>query len=79
MSPLPRVYVDSMAPHTTFGLSRFTLDMFVPLAIGGDCVPFPDEPFPDILAVAGNDPDRSPEFVIVLDGNVNTFAPDLLN
>ena len=40
---------------------------------------FPDEPFPDILAVAGCDPDRTPEFVTFLDGDVNPPAADLPN
>ena len=77
MPPSPGVDVDSMAPHAALGPSRFPLDMCVSVAIGSDRVPFPDEPFPDILAVAGYDPDCTPEFVIVLDRDVNSLAADL--
>ena len=77
MPPPPGVDVDSMAPHPPLGLSRFPLYVFVPVAIGSDRVSFPDEPLPDILAVAGYDADRTSESVIVLDRDVNSLATDL--
>ena len=77
MPPLPGVDVDSMAPHSLFGLSRFPFDMFVSVAICSDCVSFPDEPFPDILAVTGYDPNRPSELVVVLDRDVNLPTADL--
>ena len=66
-----------MAPHSPLGLSRFPLVMFVSVAICSDCVSFPDEPFPDILAVTGYDPNRTPKPVVVLDRDVNLPAADL--
>ena len=66
-----------MAPHSPLGLSRFPLYVLVPVAIGSDRVSFPDEPLPDILAVAGYDADRTSKFVIVLDRDVNSLAADL--
>ena len=77
MPPLPRVNVDSMAPHTTIGLSRFPLDVLVSVAIGSDRVSFPDEPFPDVTAIAGYDPECTPELVIVFNRDVNPPAADL--
>ena len=77
MPPPPGVDVDSMAPHSPLGLSRFPLYVLVPVAIGSDRVSFPDEPLPDILAVAGYDADRTSKFVIVLDRDVNSLAADL--
>lgn len=77
MPPPPGVDVHSVAPHPPLGLSRFPLYVFVPIAIGSDRVSFPDEPLPDILAVAGYDADRTSESVIVLDRDVNSLATDL--
>ena len=77
MPPAPRIDVDSMAPHTSLGLSRFLLDVPVPVAVGSDRISFPDKPFPDILAVAGYDADGTPEFVLVLDCHENLLAADL--
>ena len=77
MPPPTGVDVDSMGPHSPLGLSRFPLHVFVPVAIGSDRVSFPDEPFPDILAVAGYGADRTSESVMVLDRDVNSLATDL--
>ena len=77
MPPPSWVDVDSMAPHAALGLSGFPFHMLVSVAVGRDRVSFPDEPFPDILAVAGYDSDRTPELVVVLDRNVNPPAADL--
>ena len=63
-----------MAPHSPLGLSGFPFDMFVSVAICSDRVSFPDEPFPDILAVAGYDPNRTPELVVFFDRDVNPPA-----
>ena len=79
MPPLPRVNVYSMAPHTALGLSRFLFDQLVPVAVQGPRMSFPDEPFADILALAGYDPDRTSEFVMVLDRDVDApaaYLPD---
>ena len=68
-----------MSPHTAPGLSRFPFDTSVLVVIGSDRVSFPDEPFPHILAVADYDPDRTPEFVVALNTNLNLLAADLPN
>ena len=77
MPPPPGVDVDSMTPHSPLGLSRFPLYVLVPVAIGSDRVSFPNEPLPDILAVADYEADRTSKFIIILDRNVNSLAADL--
>ena len=47
------------------------------MAIRSDRVSLADEPLTDILAVAGNDPNRTPEAVILLDRDVNPPAAEL--
>ncbi|MDE0219099.1 MAG: hypothetical protein OXJ90_07500 [Spirochaetaceae bacterium] len=66
-----------MAPHSPLGLTRFLLDMSVSVTICSDRGSFPDEPFADIHAVAGYDPNRTPELVVVLNCDVNPPAADL--
>ncbi len=68
-----------MIPHSPFGLLRLPFNMFVSFGISSDRVSFSDEPFPDIFAVAGDDPNRTSEPVVVFDRDVNPLAANLLD
>jgi len=79
MPPSPGINVDGVTPHAPLGLPCPLLNMLVPVAIGSNCVAFLDEPFSNILALAGDNSDRTTEFVIVLDFDMHPFAADLPN
>lgn len=71
------VEVDGMVPHFPPGFSRLPFDSLVSVAVSGDCVSFPNEPFPDVFAVASDSSDCASELVMVFDPDVNPLAADL--
>ena len=77
--PHPWVDVGGMVPHAASGSSRFPFKVLVLVTVGGDSVSLPDEPCPDILAVAGHGPDGAPILVIFLNHDVNVFAANPLD
>ena len=68
-----------MSPHAALSLSRFPFDTSVLVRVGSDRVSFPDEPFPYILPVVRYRPNRTPEFVVTLNTNLNLLTADLPN
>ena len=66
-----------MVPHFPPGFSRLPFDSLVSVAVSGDCVSFPNEPFPDVFAVASDSSDCASELVMVFDRDVNPLAADL--
>ena len=68
-----------MAPHAPPGAARLPFDVLVLIAVGGNRVPFANEPFPDVPAVAEHGADRPAVPVGVLDGDAYLLAADLLD
>ena len=65
-----------MGPHAAPSTSRFPFDVLVRVTVGGYRMSFPDEPFPNVLAVAGYGADRASVLVVILDLDVNVLAGD---
>ncbi|MDE0003620.1 MAG: hypothetical protein OXQ29_13090 [Rhodospirillaceae bacterium] len=65
-----------MLPHAVLCPARRQFGMVVAFIMGGDRVPFPDQPFPDVPALAGHGADQTSEPVRTLDRNLNVLASD---
>ena len=66
-------------PHAALRFARLPLGVFVAVAVGGDRVPLPHEPTPNVSAVAGYGTEKAPEPVYTLDRDADAFAADFLN
>ena len=79
MSVDPGIEVAGVRPHAAPCFTRRLLDVSVAVIMGGDCVPFPDQPFPDVPALAGHGANQPPGPVHTLDRNLDLPASDLPN
>ena len=72
----PGVEIVGERPPTAFRITRLPLDVLVTIAIGGDRVPFPHQPFPDVPALVGYGAEQASEPVRSLDRNADVLSSD---
>ena len=79
VAPSPRVKDFCIPPHSTACATSLTFDVFVLISVCRDGVPVPNEPFPNVFAVARYASQYATVLVVSLDRDSNVFAADRLN